>query len=124
MPSAFGEDLPTLITFVAPVYPQSAKDQRISGKTEHASRSIATGFVTEATTIIAHRVFEDYVLEALKQWRFKPSGHEYTLEVTCIFELTEGKCEGLRPITPGTHVSAELPTIIHISSDMACIIDC
>jgi hypothetical protein len=81
------------------------------------------GLVTEAKTIVAHRVFEDYVLEALKQWRFKPTDHEYTLEVTCLFEFTEGKCEGsdLHPITSETHVSAELPTVVNIRTGLQCI---
>ena len=121
--TAAGESVPTVIKFFAPPYPRAARDQRILGKTLTRLTINPAGLVTEAKTIIAHRVFEDYVLEALKQWRFKPSDHESTFEVTCIFELMEGKCEGLRPVTPETHVSAELPTTIHIRTDMACIIN-
>src|SRR2546425_1033634 len=80
------------------------------------------GFVTDAKTITAHRVFEGYVLEALKQWRFKPSDHEYTLEVTCLFEFAEA-CEGtdLHPVTSETYVSAELPTVVHVRTGLKCI---
>ena len=120
--SAAGADVPTVIKFVAPAYPRAAKDQRIFGKTLTRLAINRDGLVTEAKTIVAHRVFEDYVLDALKQWRFKPSDHEYTLEVTCLFELAEGKCD-LHPITPETHVSAELPTVVHIRTDLPCIMD-
>jgi hypothetical protein len=52
------------------------------------------GAVTGVKTISAHPDFETYVLEALKQWRFKPSDREHMLQVTCSFELTDDKCEG------------------------------
>jgi hypothetical protein len=38
-------------------------------------------------------VFEKYVLDAVKQWRFKPSTEEHSFEVTCRFELYEEDCE-------------------------------
>ena len=81
------------------------------------------GIVTEAKMITAHRVFEYPVLEPLKQWQFGPSDREHVLEVTCIFEIDNGKCEGtdLHPITPETHVWTELPTIVHIKTGLQCI---
>jgi len=73
--------------------------------------------------LLAHRVFESYVLEAFRQWRFKLSDHEYTVEVTCFFEFTEGKCEGsdVRPITPETYVSAELPSVVRVRTGFAVL---
>jgi len=123
VPAAPGADVPTVIKFVAPAYPRSAKDQRIMGKTLTRLTINRDGLVTEAETIMAHRVFEDYVLQALKQWRFQPTDHEYTIEVTCVFEFIEGKCEGsdLHPITSETHVSAELPKVVHIKTGLQCI---
>jgi TonB family protein len=79
------------------------------------------GVVTEVKTIRAHPVFESYVVEALRKWRFKPSDREQTLELTCSFDLDD-KCEGtnMHPITPETHVSAELPTVVHIRTSFPC----
>jgi TonB family protein len=123
VPSAVGADVPTVIKFVAPPYPRAAKDQRIMGKTLTRLTVNPAGLVTEAKTITAHRVFEDHVLEALKQWQFKPSDRVYVLEVTCLFEIDNGKCEGtdLHPVTSETHVSAELPTVVHIRTGLQCI---
>jgi TonB family protein len=81
------------------------------------------GAVTEVKTISAHPVFENYVLEALKQWRFKPSAQEHTLQVTCPFEFMDDKCEGTykHPVTSETHVSADLPTVVHIKAGLQCL---
>ena len=123
VPSAAGQDSPTVIRFVAPAYPRAAKDARIMGKTVTQFTVNRDGVVTEARAVLAHRVFESYILEAFRQWRFKPSDREYTVEVTCFFEFTEGKCEGsnLHPITPETYVSAELPTVVRVRTGMPCL---
>jgi TonB family protein len=122
-PRAVGADVPTVIKFVAPPYPRAAEDQRIMGRTSTRLTINPAGIVTQAKTITAHRVFEDLVLEALKQWQFKPSDREHVLEVTCLFEIDNGKCEGtdLHPITQETHVWAELPTVVHIRTGLQCI---
>jgi len=101
------KDMPALVTFVAPAYPRAAKDKRIMGTTLTRITVNGDGTVTEAKTIRAHPVFEDYVLEALKQWRFKPSDQEHAFQVTCSFEIVD-ECEGTdkHPITSETHVSA------------------
>jgi len=122
-PGAAGQDTPAVITFVAPAYPRAAKDQRIKGRTLTRITVSRDGAVTEAKTISAHPVFENYVLDALKQWRFKASGQEHTVQVTCLFEFIDDKCEGtdMHPITSETHVSAELPTVVHIETGLQCI---
>lgn len=122
-PSVTGKDVPTVVTFVAPAYPRAAKDQRKMGKTLTRIKISPQGSVTEVKTVSANPVFENYVLEALKQWRFKPSAEEHALEVTCSFEFIEDKCEGTNehPITSETYVSAELPTVVHIKTGLQCV---
>ncbi len=114
-------DIPVVTAFVAPAYPRGAKEQRIVGTTlTHISVNRA-GVVTELRTIRAHPVFESYVVEALKKWRFMSSDKEHTLQITCSFEMDD-KCEGTdkHPITSETYVSAELPTVVHIKTGLQC----
>jgi len=91
------------------------------GKTTTRITVSSDGAVTDAKTISAHPILENDVLKALKQWRFKPSDHEHTFEVVCVFELDircNGPSPGLYRVTmPETHVSAELPTRVHIKAD-------
>jgi TonB family protein len=109
-----------LVTFVAPAYPRAAKDQRIMGETRTRVTVNRDGAVTEVKTIDAHPVFEHYVLDALKQWRFKPSDQEYAFQVICSFEFMDEECKGndKHPITSETYVSADLPTVVHIKTDL------
>jgi TonB family protein len=122
-PPTAENDIPAVVTFVAPAYPRTARDQRKMGKTLTRVTVNRDGTVTGVKTISANPVFEGYVLEALRQWRFKPSDQEHTLQVTCSFELIDDKCEGTNqhPITSETHVSAELPTVVHIKTGVQCV---
>ena len=122
-PPTAENDIPAVVTFVAPAYPRTARDQRRMGKTLTRVTVNRDGTVTGGKTISANPVFEGYVLEALRQWRFKPSDQEHTLQVTCSFELIDDKCEGTNqhPITSETHVSAELPTVVHIKTGVQCV---
>jgi TonB family protein len=122
-PSPTENAFPAVVTFVAPAYPRAAKDQRKMGRAIAKIKVSAQGSVTEVKTVSANAVFENYVLEALKQWHFKPSDEEHTLEVTFSFEFIENECEGTNehPITSETYVSAELPTIVHIKTGLQCI---
>jgi len=119
------KDLPVLASFVAPAYPRAAKDSGIMGKTTTRITVNRDGVVTEVMTVVAHRVFEAEVLKALKQWRFRPSDHEHTFQVTCVFDLDYSECNGPNPraATSETHVSAELPTTVHIQTDFPCHVD-
>src|SRR5579863_10489543 len=74
-------DVPPVVNFVAPAYPRIAKDNRIMGTTVTDIKVSAEGRVSEATIISAHPLFANYVLSALKQWRFRPSHTEYHLTV-------------------------------------------
>ena len=122
-PTRVDTDAPTVVKFVAPAYPRAAKDKRIMGKTITRVSVGSDGSVKELKTVLAHPVFEGYVLDALRQWQFKPGAHEYTLEITCFFELDQAKCEGtdLHPITSETYISAELPSVVHIRTGWQCI---
>ena len=109
-----GKDMPPLLTFVAPPYPQAARTARIMGKTRTGITVNREGAVTEVKTIVAHPVFREQVLAALKQWRFGPSDQDHALEITCLFELVEDeKCDGRQW---ETYVSAELPTVVHVKT--------
>ena len=92
------------------------------GKTRTRVAVNRDGAVTEVKTIVAHPVFEHYVLDALKQWRFKPSEQQYTFQVICSFEFMDEECEGSdkHPITSETYVSADLPTVVHIKTGLRC----
>jgi TonB family protein len=117
------KDVPIVVKFVAPAYPRAAKDQRKMGTTRTAIKVSPEGIVTDVKTITANAVFASYVLEAIKQWRFKPFAAERTLEVTCSFELVSDTCEGTdkHPITSETFVSAELPYLVHIRTGLQCV---
>lgn len=122
-PAVTEKEVPTVVTFVAPAYPRAAKDQRKMGKTVTRLKVSPEGAVTEVKTVSANAVFENYVLEALKQWRFQPSEREHILEITCSFEFIQDECEGTnpRPITSETYVSAELPAVVHIKTGLQCL---
>ncbi len=121
-PATDEKNTPVVVAFVAPAYPKAARDQRIQGVTLTEVFINPEGVVTEAKTIQAHPVFEEYVLEALKQWRFRPSEQARTLQITCRFELLPECAESSkRPIASETYVSAELPTVVHIKAGLACI---
>lgn len=92
------------------------------GKTISRITVSPEGVVTEVKTVSANKVFEKYVLEALRQWRFQTSAKEHILEVTCAFEFTQDACEGTNehPITSETYVSADLPTVVHIKTGLPC----
>jgi outer membrane biosynthesis protein TonB len=53
-----------------PAYPRAAKDQRKMGKTITRIKVSPDGSVPEGKTVSANAVFEKYMLEGLKHWRF------------------------------------------------------
>jgi TonB family protein len=122
-PLPVDNDVPAVVTFVAPAYPRSAKDQRIMGTTVTAITVITEGRVRDAKTVSAHPVFADYVLHALKQWQFRSSPTAHHLNVTVQFELLDDCSEGTdkHPITSETYVSAELPTVVHVRTAARCL---
>ena len=80
------------------------------------------GAVTQVKMIAGHPVFADYLLDALKQWRFKPSSRDHTLKITCVFELTiDVKCQPTDKSLSETHVSVDLPAVLHIRTGLCNI---
>lgn len=117
--SSGADALPSVISFVAPAYPRAARDNRMMGTTVTRITVAKDGLVSSVRTISAHPVFEKYVADALKQWRFRPSTEEHTFDVTCRFEFYDEDCE--KPLTPETQVSAELPSLVHIRTGLQCV---
>jgi TonB family protein len=111
-----------VVRFLAPPYPRAAKDNRIIGTTVSEVSVAGDGSISDVRTVRAHPVFETYVKDALKQWRFRPTVHEYKLKVSIIFAFDEA-CEGTDkdPITSETHVSADLPTAVHVVTGLKCL---
>jgi hypothetical protein len=65
-----------------------------------------------------HPMFEKYVAEAVKRWRFKSSGEDHVFDITFRFELhDDGNCDK----SPETQVSGELPTLLVIRTGYQCI---
>jgi TonB family protein len=121
-PDDAGSAVPALVRLVAPAYPREAKNRRMMGKTLTQITIDREGIVIGVKTISAHPVFENYVLGALRQWRFRPSDRELTLQVTCSFELIDDECEGTdkHPVTSETQVVVELPATLHIRTGLPC----
>ena len=121
LPEASG---PILLTFVAPAYPRVAKEKRMQG-TAVTEITIGTdGKVIDVKTVSAHPVFAGYVVLALKQWRFKPLPKESALRITTKFEFLDDDCsEGTdkHPIIAETHVSADLPTLVRVTTGLPCV---
>ena len=122
-PHSEDSETPAVVNFVATAYPRAAKDQRIMGRTVTAITVTPDGRVADAKLLSGHPVFAEYVLSALRQWRFRPSQATHTFNVQVEFELLDDCSEGTdkHPITPETYVSAELPTVVHVKTAVRCI---
>jgi len=122
VPASPPPETPALVRFVAPPYPRAAKLLRIAGTASAQITIGPDGSVTGAKTIDSHAVFENYVLDALRQWRFRTSDRAHSLEIAFRFEFDD-KCEGTdkHPILSETRVSAELPTVVHIKTGLQCM---
>lgn len=116
-------NLPVATVFVAPAYPRAAIYSRLQGKARALITVNVHGTVAEVRLDLAHPAFAAELSRALKQWRFRPSARDYTFEVVCVFDLSSS-CEGPHPqaTSPETHVSAELPTYVHVHADW-CQVD-
>jgi TonB family protein len=114
-------DKPLLVHFVAPAYPRAARDRRMTGTTVSTITVAQDGSVYAVRITQAHPVFEKYVRDALRQWRFQPSPQGYTLEITVLFEFYDEECN-MPGFSPETHVSADLPTSVTIRTELQCVI--
>jgi TonB family protein len=112
-------EVPVVVKFVAPAYPREARDSRVAGKTLMRISINQDGTVSDVKPMIAHRIFKNYVVEALKEWRFNPSNQERIVEITCSFEFLDAKCEH-NGTSAETFVSAELPYAVQIKTSLPC----
>ena len=114
---------PTVLTFVAPAYPRIAKDNRMMGTTVTDITVSADGQVSDAKVASAHPAFANYVLSALRQWKFRPSQAEAHLKITVRFELLDDCSDGTdkHPLTSETYVSADLPTMVYVRTAARCM---
>jgi len=108
-----------LSRFAAPAYPAAARMARIQGKADVDLQISADGAVT-SVMVKSHPLFQRYVEEALKQWRFESLTEPATLHVVVNFEI-EG-CDHVKPEPLGsaqvreTRVSADLPGKVIVST--------
>jgi TonB family protein len=106
-----------VVRFVAPPYPRVAKDNRMMGTTVSELSVALDGSVSGVRTIQAHKIFENAVTSALKQWHFKPQNQRYKLEVTVRFEFDDGRnCTNQSE----TLVSADLPNFVRVKTGLPC----
>jgi len=110
---------PRLVHFVAPPYPRQAKDQHLIGNASFLVTVAKSGTVSAVKTISSHPVFEKPVTDALTQWRFEPAQEVYNFAVTFAFEFYDEPCD--KPLTPETHVIADLPTSVTIRTGQQCV---
>jgi TonB family protein len=110
-----------LSRFVAPAYPAAARMARIQGKAQAGLQISADG--TVASVIVkSHPLFQRYVEEALKQWRFEPLTEPASLHVEVNFEIESCDHMHIKPEPLGsaqvreTRVSADLPGTVNVST--------
>jgi protein TonB len=79
---------PGLIKKVEPVYPPVARTARIEGTVVVDAIIRKDGTVSDVTVLkSSSRVFDQACIDAVKQWRFTPSGQDVILTVTVNFTL-------------------------------------
>ena len=106
--------VPTIVHFVAPVYPALANTARIKGKVVARLSITTSGSVSQVAIISGHPIFVKSVTDALKQWKFRPSTRDTSLDVTSTFEFG-GWCEAQ------TQVIADLPDSITVAAESKCV---
>lgn len=108
-----------LSRFVAPAYPAAARMARVQGKADVELQINADGTVT-SVAVKSHPLFQRYVEQALKQWRFEPLTEPATLHAVVNFEFES--CDHIKPDPLGsaqvreTRVSADLPGMVKVST--------
>jgi len=87
LPSVFQEVKP--VRKVRPKYPEDALAQNIEGQVKVRLSVDAEGKVTDVTILLAEPpgVFDESVLEAVRQYRFKRDGTSYQADQLVVFRL-------------------------------------
>jgi TonB family protein len=77
-----------LISKVPPVYPKAAIDARVQGTVRLHTVIDTDGTVIEATYISGPAMLVQASIDAVKQWRFKPTLLQgVPIQVECVFEV-------------------------------------
>jgi TonB family protein len=107
---------PVVVRFVAPPYPQAARDALVAGKTVTEISVDADGYVKSVRIVQSHLLFKRQVEDALKQWQFRTTNQPYKLTITISFEFDEqAGCTG------ETQVLADLPAFVRIRTSVPCV---
>jgi protein TonB len=89
LPSVFRDVKP--VKKVRPVYPREAEDQHIQGRVKVRLSVDLDGNVTDVEVLLAEPpgVFEEAVLTAVKQYKFKRDGTTYVADQEIVFKIDE-----------------------------------
>jgi periplasmic protein TonB len=78
----------SLIRKVTPVYPKAAIDARVQGTVKLHTVIDKDGTVLEATYVSGPAMLVQASIDAVKQWRFKPTLLQgVPIQVECVFEM-------------------------------------
>ncbi len=80
---------PCLKEFVLPGYPALARQALAQGDVSARIHVLADGAVGSVTVSEGHPLLTDHVREALTEWKFQTSTHEFDVDVTIRFSLRE-----------------------------------
>jgi protein TonB len=89
LPSVFRDIKP--VKKVRPAYPREAEDQHIQGRVKVRLSVDLDGNVTDVEVLLAEPpgVFEEAVLTAVKQYKFKRDGTRYQADQEIVFKIDE-----------------------------------
>ncbi len=82
-----GQETRKIISQPAPVYPEMARQFRLSGTVKVQVVVAPDGQIKETKVIGGHPLLAEAALTALKKWRFAPSNAETTQVVEFNFKL-------------------------------------
>ncbi len=93
--------------FTAPAYPAIANQARIKGTVIVQIIFDAQGAVQQARALRGHPLLVPGTLDALRQWKFRPTGKAGRVEITAIFKLS-------KTVATKDHVVPQLPCRVTI----------
>jgi TonB family protein len=77
-------------------YPALARNTRIQGEVKVSAMVDETGTVILPAVSSGHPLFNEVVLDNIRKWKFQPTPHSFTIEVTYEFVLN-GEVESCPP---------------------------
>jgi protein TonB len=89
---------PKLLKRVQPVYPELAKNARVSAVIILEAQVDTRGYVKTVHVLRGHPLLDEYALAAVRQWRYQPlllNGEpaEFILTVTVIFSIVQANAQ-------------------------------